>query len=206
MVFLRSEPGWRRSTRSRAAPGSRRRCCIGLWPREVGDEGRAPPAAASIVDRRRRTYGQPTELFEHVARRCSLVLGVNITPAQAILCLVDLKVARLLTIQGTSTASSTSEATPAAWRSFCPMRELRSHLGRHGARRSMPRSRSASAGASARTKMPAPYNACRATRQLHDVGKTSGMGLRNRRGAKIPDQPHHGAPQDRNGASKRSGK
>jgi Domain of unknown function (DUF6378) len=51
--------------------------------------------AASIVDRRRRTYGQPTELFEQVARRWSLVLGVNITPAQAMLCLVDLKVARL---------------------------------------------------------------------------------------------------------------
>ena len=51
--------------------------------------------AASIVDRRRRTYGQPTELFEHVARRWSLVLGVNVTPAQAMLCLVDLKVARL---------------------------------------------------------------------------------------------------------------
>jgi Domain of unknown function (DUF6378) len=51
--------------------------------------------AASIVDRRPRTYGQPTQLFEHVARRWSLVLGVNITPAQAMLCLVDLKFARL---------------------------------------------------------------------------------------------------------------
>jgi hypothetical protein len=51
--------------------------------------------AALIVDRRRRTYGQPTELFEHVARRWSLVLGVNLTPAQAILCLIDLKAARL---------------------------------------------------------------------------------------------------------------
>jgi hypothetical protein len=51
--------------------------------------------AASIVDRRHRTYGQPTELFEHVARRWSLVHGVNVTPAQAILCLIDLKVARL---------------------------------------------------------------------------------------------------------------
>jgi hypothetical protein len=34
-------------------------------------------------------------LFEHVARRWSLVLGVDVTPAQAMLCLVDLKVARL---------------------------------------------------------------------------------------------------------------
>jgi hypothetical protein len=51
--------------------------------------------AASNVARRRRTYGQPTDLFEHVARRWSLVLGVKVTPAQAMLCLVDLKVARL---------------------------------------------------------------------------------------------------------------
>jgi hypothetical protein len=34
-------------------------------------------------------------LFEHVARRWSLVLGVKVTPAQAMLCLIDLKVARL---------------------------------------------------------------------------------------------------------------
>jgi hypothetical protein len=51
--------------------------------------------AAFIVDRRRRTYGKPTELFEQVARRWSLVLGVNVTPVQAMLCLIDLKVARL---------------------------------------------------------------------------------------------------------------
>ena len=51
--------------------------------------------ATSIVARRRRTYGQPTDFFEHVARRWSLVLGVKVTPAQAILCLIDLKVARL---------------------------------------------------------------------------------------------------------------
>ncbi len=51
--------------------------------------------AASIVTKRRREYGEPAELFEHVARRWSLLLGVEVTPAQAMLCLVDLKVARL---------------------------------------------------------------------------------------------------------------
>jgi hypothetical protein len=51
--------------------------------------------AASIVGRRRRTYGRPTDLFDHVARRWSLVLGVTVTPAEVMLCLVDLKVARL---------------------------------------------------------------------------------------------------------------
>ena len=86
MVFLRS--GWleevealRRRVRTSAA---------------VSGSGSGRPAmraeqlleqAASIVDRRRRTYGQPTELFEHVARRWSLVLGVKVTPAQAMLCL-----------------------------------------------------------------------------------------------------------------------
>ena len=51
--------------------------------------------AAGVVARRRSTYGQPIELFEQVARRWSLVLGVEVTAAQAILCLIDLKVARL---------------------------------------------------------------------------------------------------------------
>ena len=51
--------------------------------------------AAGVVARRRSTYGQPIELFEHVAKRWSLVLGVEVTAAQAILCLIDLKVARL---------------------------------------------------------------------------------------------------------------
>ena len=51
--------------------------------------------AAAVVARRRDTYGQPGNLFEHVARRWSLVLGVKVTPAQAMLCLIDLKVARL---------------------------------------------------------------------------------------------------------------
>jgi Domain of unknown function (DUF6378) len=51
--------------------------------------------AAAVVRDRRRSYGEPLDLFEHVATRWSLVLGVTITPAQAMLCLIDLKVARL---------------------------------------------------------------------------------------------------------------
>lgn len=50
---------------------------------------------AAIVTRRRREYGEPAELFEHVARRWSLVLGVRVSPAQVVLCLLDLKLARL---------------------------------------------------------------------------------------------------------------
>ena len=52
--------------------------------------------AAAVVARRRDTYGPPRDLFEQVAKRWSLVLGVEVTPAQAMLCLVDLKVARLI--------------------------------------------------------------------------------------------------------------
>jgi len=51
--------------------------------------------ATDVVARRRGTYGQPIDLFEHVATRWSLVLGVKVTPTQAMLCLIDLKVARL---------------------------------------------------------------------------------------------------------------
>jgi Domain of unknown function (DUF6378) len=51
--------------------------------------------AAAVVRDRRHTYGQPLDLFERVAVRWSQVLETKVTPAQVIVCLVDLKVARL---------------------------------------------------------------------------------------------------------------
>ena len=51
--------------------------------------------AACLVNRRRRDYGEPVELFEHVAARWSLTLGTKVSPAQVVLCLIDLKLARL---------------------------------------------------------------------------------------------------------------
>jgi hypothetical protein len=51
--------------------------------------------AAGVVTRRRREYGEPVELFEHIARRWSLTLGTEVSPAQVALCLIDLKLARL---------------------------------------------------------------------------------------------------------------
>ena len=51
--------------------------------------------AAAIVARRRDIYGQPRDLFERAAARCSQVLGMSVTARQVILCLIDLKVARL---------------------------------------------------------------------------------------------------------------
>jgi hypothetical protein len=51
--------------------------------------------AAGLVTRRRREYGEPVELFDHVAQRWSLTLGSRISAAQVVLCLIDLKLARL---------------------------------------------------------------------------------------------------------------
>jgi hypothetical protein len=51
--------------------------------------------AAGIVTRRRREYGDPTLLFEQIARRWSLTLGIEISAAQALACMIDLKLARL---------------------------------------------------------------------------------------------------------------
>jgi hypothetical protein len=52
--------------------------------------------AAGVVTRRRREYGEPVELFDHIARRWSLTLGTKVSPAQVALCLIDLKLARLV--------------------------------------------------------------------------------------------------------------
>jgi hypothetical protein len=52
--------------------------------------------AAAVVRDRRRTYGDPTDLFERVAVRWSQVLGSKVTAAQVGLCLIDLKLARLV--------------------------------------------------------------------------------------------------------------
>ena len=52
--------------------------------------------AAGVVENRRRKYGEATALFDHIAKRWSLVPGVKVTSAQVALCLIDLKMARLV--------------------------------------------------------------------------------------------------------------
>lgn len=52
--------------------------------------------AAAVVRDRRRSYGDPTDLFERVAVRWAQVLGAEVTAAQVGLCLIDLKLARLV--------------------------------------------------------------------------------------------------------------
>ena len=51
--------------------------------------------AGVVVDERRGEYGEPEDLFEHIAARWSQVLGIRVTAAQVAVCLMDLKMARL---------------------------------------------------------------------------------------------------------------
>ncbi len=51
--------------------------------------------AAGVIEHRERSYGPPSESFEAIAARWSLVLGITVTSAQVALCLIDLKLTRL---------------------------------------------------------------------------------------------------------------
>ena len=63
---------------------------------EAADERRAPPYPASaVVGHRRDIYGAFDSVFERVATCWSQVLGTRVTPAQVIICLIDLKVVRV---------------------------------------------------------------------------------------------------------------
>jgi hypothetical protein len=51
--------------------------------------------AAAVVRDRRRAYGEPDAFFRDLATRWSQVLGIKVSPAQAALLLLDLKLCRL---------------------------------------------------------------------------------------------------------------
>ena len=51
--------------------------------------------AARIVAERRVAYGQPATSMAAIAARWSVTLGTPVTPATVVLCLIDLKLARL---------------------------------------------------------------------------------------------------------------
>ena len=50
---------------------------------------------ARVIQDRQGQYGDPGPLFELIATRWTLVLGVEVSPSQVALCLIDLKLARL---------------------------------------------------------------------------------------------------------------
>jgi Domain of unknown function (DUF6378) len=51
--------------------------------------------AAGVIEQRERIYGPPSESFDAIAARWSLVLGIDVSPVQVALCVIDLKLARL---------------------------------------------------------------------------------------------------------------
>ena len=51
--------------------------------------------AARVVGQRRWAYGDPAGSMAAVAARWSITLGRPVTPAQVVLCLIDLKLPRL---------------------------------------------------------------------------------------------------------------
>jgi hypothetical protein len=51
--------------------------------------------AAGVVTGRRREYGEPVDVFEAVAKRWSSVFDTDITAAQVVIALLDVKLVRL---------------------------------------------------------------------------------------------------------------
>ena len=51
---------------------------------------------AAVLDQRRAAYGPPDAVMAAIAARWSLTLGHPVTPAQVVLCMVDVKLARLV--------------------------------------------------------------------------------------------------------------
>ena len=51
--------------------------------------------AADVVSGRRASYGDPVTAMEAIAKRWSITLGREVTAAQVVMCLIDLKLSRL---------------------------------------------------------------------------------------------------------------
>jgi len=51
--------------------------------------------AVAVMAKRTETYGPPSDAMIAVAKRWSLTLGVPVSAAQVVLCLIELKLARL---------------------------------------------------------------------------------------------------------------
>ena len=51
--------------------------------------------AADVLAERSKTYGAPDKAMAAIAARWSLTLGHPVTPAEVVLCMIDLKLTRL---------------------------------------------------------------------------------------------------------------
>lgn len=51
--------------------------------------------ALTTFEERRTKYGQPDQVFNEIAQRWSTTLGKEVTSTQVVLCMIDLKIARL---------------------------------------------------------------------------------------------------------------
>jgi hypothetical protein len=56
----------------------------------------------AVLAERRQSYGHPNFSLDLIARRWSLTLGTTVTPAQVAMCMIDLKLARLMRDPGHS--------------------------------------------------------------------------------------------------------
>lgn len=50
---------------------------------------------ALVLEERRAAYGPPDATMAAISARWSITLGTTVTPAQVVLCMIDLKLARL---------------------------------------------------------------------------------------------------------------
>ena len=94
MIAAARARGFTRPTTTR--PTLSRSCTGPSRPVEASDEGEAMlRQAADVVGQRRKAYGDPDASMAAIAARWSLTLGRPVTPAQVVLCMIDLKLARL---------------------------------------------------------------------------------------------------------------
>lgn len=52
--------------------------------------------AADVLAERTQTYGDPAKAMAAIAARWSITLGHPVTPAEVVLCMIDLKLTRLV--------------------------------------------------------------------------------------------------------------
>lgn len=85
----------------------------------------------TIVEERGQSYGDASKLFNQIARRWSLTLGVDVSAEQVVLCMLDLKLARLSN-DPTHTDSMVDVAGYAAVLADVTKQSAKSSGGAHG--------------------------------------------------------------------------